>query len=258
MIDFDSYRESLKHLYEKLCVDDELIRIHTKTPLCFSATEWGDCFSDTNPRVLFLGKANNGAYRPKRLAVDELFDGNDLILSNGGGMKWIDDTWDCPNKCGWYPGRSPFFRVLRKMSEELCDLYHWKSSWYKYVAYGNFGKCNIDANPSPSMRIYSDRELLFAEMLNVDLKYLNPNFVICFTGSGDSTFWFSKMFLGYLDAVETDCVQWIGDNRFCIRVYHARGRYFLVSEHPQGKPEDSHVETMLKIIEKLWRTDCTK
>ena len=67
-------------------------------------------------------------------------------------------------------------------------------------------------------------------MLNVDLKYLNPNFVICFTGSGDSTFWFSKMFLGYLDAVETDCVQWIGDNRFCIRVYHARGRYFLVAK----------------------------
>lgn len=255
-MDYDTYKQSLISLYQKLCEDDELKRIHQKIPLCFSATEWGDCFLDSSPKVLFLGKANNGAIVPKQLDVRELFEGEEAILSNGGGLKWISDTWAMRRENSrWYPKHTPFFRVLRSIAEELCEQYGWeKAKWYQYVAYGNFGKCNIDESPSPSMRIFAGREALFAKMLEVDLEYLRPDFVVCFTGSGKSTRWFSNMFLNRLGAIEGASVEWDGDKRYCLRVYRWKGRYFLVTEHPQRKPEPPHVKTVCRGIEELWKT----
>ena len=258
-VDFDSYKDELKGLYGQLCGDAELITIHRANPLCFSATEWGDCFPKSFPKVLFIGKANNGAYKPHKLDVDELF-GTKIsssrcgsILSNGGGMKWIQDTWSKPNNSDWCPGHSPFFRVLRKIAVEICDKYGWpRSEWYKYFAYGNFSRCNIDSSRGPSLKVIGGREDLFTEILNVDLKYLMPDFVVCFTGSKKGkTRWFSDMFLRRLGAEKETAVQWKGDSRYCLVAYKVKETYFLVTEHPQGKPEELHAKTVCNVIGKI-------
>lgn len=253
-VDFDSYKDELKCLYRQLCEEEKLIRIHEKNPLCFSATEWGDRFPMSNPKVLFIGKANNGAHKPDKLDVDKLFESRDgAILSNGGGLKWIQDKWSIPNKLDRCPCHSPFFRVLCRIAIGMCEKWGWlKSEWFKHVAYGNFAKCNIDSSQGPSLRVIGGREKLFTDMLKVDLKYLAPDFVVCFTGSKrGKTLWFSDMFLRQFDAIKETTVHWNGDSRYCIAVYKVRNTYFLVTEHPQGKPEESHAKTVCSVIEKI-------
>ena len=260
MFDFDSYKKELMGLYQRLCEDEELVRLQMKAPLGFSATAWGDRFMESEPRILFLGKANNGAHTAQlqngncAIDLDELFTGSaSILLGNGEWMDEYHDKWDRPNAFGWHPGRSPFFRVLRQVSEMLCARYGWcKENWHRYVAYGNFSKCNVDAAVSPCLRILNGREDLFTEILKVELRYLAPDFIVCFTGSGEGTTrWFSDLFLTRLGAVEAEVFPWCEGNRYCVRVFKWQNRYLLVTEHPQRKPEAVHAKAICRAIENL-------
>jgi len=56
----------------------------------------------------------------------------------------------------------------------------------------------------------------------------------------------------YLDDKKTcsliDKVEW--GNNYTMEIYLIKGVYFLRTEHPQGKPEQGHIEVIKSIIEK--------
>lgn len=253
-IDVVAYEKALRAQFEVLCRDRVLQSLHknAKTSLCFSATEWGSLFAETENRILFVGKANNGAFRPlqSQLRVEDLF-GRNAIFNPSSGLTWNASNWNLTESGhggDWRPSRSPFFRVLRGVAEGLYG-----KEWDRRVAYGNFCKCNVEINSSPDARVYENCREIFANLFKIDLQYLNPKFVICFTGSGDDnakrqTLWFSKKFLPFVGELPNANVRW-GD--YCVRVFEVAGRYYLISEHPQGKPETLHVETLLKVIRSL-------
>ena len=246
------YESALRKHFGELCADRELQKLNSKrcTQLCFSATEWGGDFAETHNRIMFLGKANNGASVYDELNVEKLFKKGSSVFSVEDGMHWIDRQWDTPNEYGgWRPGKSQFFRVMRSVAEAFYE----HDEWYRHIAYGNFCKCNVNNNTSPDWRVYGGRTELLTRLLETDLKYLNPKFIVCFTGSGDvgakhETLWFSKMFLDNLKQ-PARLVKTIPWSQYQLLVYESGTRYFLVTEHPMGKSERSHVEAIVNAIQ---------
>lgn len=44
--------------------------------------------------------------------------------------------------------------------------------------------------------------------------------------------------------------EWGKNNEYLINLYNFNGVYFLQTEHPQGKDEESHINAIVSIIEK--------
>ena len=81
------------------------------------------------------------------------------------------------------------------------------------------------------------------KILKSEIEILSPKFVILLTGEN-----WAKDFLSYLNAAPIDKVEW--ENNYTIDIYLVKGVCFLRTEHPQGKPEQGHIEVIKSIIEK--------
>ena len=229
-----SLYKALKPLYtellEQLSEEDKSIT----SPFC---VQWGKNF----PTTLFSGLLFVGRATDATKSVDVLFDGegDSLGFARPNQMSWLA-TSTTNNNYNWR--QSPFWRLISKVSQDYTE-----GEWFNGIAWSNLCKIAPSEAGNPSDSLYDAQLSACQKILKSEIKILSPKFVILLTGDS-----WAKDFLSYLDDKKTcspiDKVEW--GNNYTMEIYLINEVYFLRTEHPQGKPEQSHIEGIKSIIEK--------
>ncbi|OAV64862.1 Uracil DNA glycosylase superfamily protein [Bacteroidales bacterium Barb6XT] len=219
---------SLRPLYSELL---EAIGCYLeKNPgedLCAFCAQWGKEFpEEKNSGILFVGRATNG-WHDEDLDVDTIFA---KVFARDDQMEWINN----------YP-RSAFFRVIRKTTQMF-----YLEEWQAHVAWSNLCKLAPQSGGNPNDSLYNSQLDACQKILEKEIEILSPKFAVMLTGDD-----WAKGFLPYLNGGEhpesIDTADWDG---YEAKVYKIKNVTYIVSEHPQGKPEESHVKTIVELINK--------
>lgn len=215
-------KEALRSLYEAM-LKDEKISVLSERNYCCMAPYVGSKFPTTaNDGIIFYGRANNGW----KTGVDDDFD---TIYNKGseGLTDYINDN------C------SPFFRTAGKAFSN-----YYGEEWYEYTAYSNLYKVAPSAS-NPEAKICNYQWEYVADIFMKEIEILSPKFAVLFTNED----WGWK-FLHYINNKENPqflCSEnW---DKYRIDIYKIGDVYYLISEHPQGKPEQEHADAILRVIQ---------
>lgn len=229
-------RESLRPLYVQLIKDIE--RCYQEDDLVCFAAQWGKFFpEETNDGVLFVGRATNG-WTCLTPDVDVLFgETNNAIFNLPNQMEWVD--MQDRSKIGYNSRQSAFWRVIRKVSRHL-----YPEPELSHVAWSNVCKIAPDG-ANPNDELYYAQLNTCQRILKAEIDSLAPKFVIFLTGLA-----WCKDFLYYLIPDRNQrplCSEAWGN--YDVKAFEHGGIYYLVSEHPQSKPEDEHAQAIIRLID---------
>jgi len=226
---------ALKPLYAQLIKDTAKY----KNTVAFCA-QWGEEYSCNGDGIMFCGRATNDWITQSKdldiLMPDEFKDLSqpERIFNRSDQMKWLTQTKP------YNPNRSAFWRVIRKtVTPKYGD------DWYKHIVWSNLCKMSFDeGNPSDGL-YYAELDAC-CKILEVELEIFNPKHIVLLTGYA-----WAIDFLTYLNKdVKPTPIASKSWDAYKVIVYQINGRYFFLSEHPQGKDEASHVKTLQTLIKR--------
>lgn len=237
----DRLKEELKPLYHKL-IDHTRDYCEGKVIIPF-VVQWGKYFPEQeNEGILFVGKATNGWYNDD-LDVENMFKENykDAIFNRPDQMTWVSDN----NAERYNTNNSSFWRVIRRVAREFT----FSENELEHIAWTNVCKLAPDGG-NPSNALY-DKQLDDACLIfQTEVRILSPKYIIMFTGinwgwdflctlnnNGDPT-----------PSQTMPTVEWAG---YKATPYIIDGRIVILTEHPQGKDEDAHVECLINLIKNI-------
>lgn len=217
-------KEKLLPLYENLLknIDSEKI-----VPFCM---QWGDKFPvEEKNGILFVGKATNGWVITSK-EIEILFGNTDSrIFARGDQMKWV------VNGNNPYYKKSAFWRVIKRVSE----LKNGKDEWYSKIAWSNLYKVSLEKG-NPTGKLINQQIEICKEILNTEIKILNPKYVIFLTSG-----WENRFFRNLNKLTKEE----IWGKNYRTTGYSIDNRVYITTSHPQGKNEDKHIDAILKIME---------
>jgi hypothetical protein len=141
---------------------------------------------------------------------------------------------------GYNPLSSAFIRTLRNIAGFFYN------DWSSHVAWSNLYKIAPyeGGNPCDSL-CYKELDDCI-KIIQEEISFLSPCVVVMLTGYN-----WAKDFLEPINGGRKpeciDCEEW-GDYK--ASAYLIERRLFIVSEHPQGKPETSHADAIVKLIKR--------
>lgn len=235
-------REALLPLYRHLLESVSDFE-YKKVTFCM---QWGSNFpTKKRSGFLFVGRATNGWISSSE-DVDVLFgNSEDAIFARSDQMQWVNNLEGNTDKNGYNTRRSAFWRVIKSVTKHF-----YPQEWYSHIAWSNV--CKVapgEGNPSDSL--YGAQVDDCCKILEKEIEILSPSFVIMLTGDA-----WSKDFISFLNKGEKPnsivTKSWDGYN---CNVYKIEGVFYVVSEHPQSKPEDSHVLCLIDLITNLQKTN---
>ncbi|OAV69964.1 hypothetical protein Barb6XT_00166 [Bacteroidales bacterium Barb6XT] len=200
--------------------------------LCAFCAQWGKEFpEEKNSGILFVGRATNG-WPEEEHDVDAIFGESSKIFACNDLM----EEWANNNP------KSAFCRVIRKTMQMLYS----DEEWQAHVAWSNLCKIAPQSGSPKRNTFYSNQLNAYRKILETEIEILSPKFVVMLTGDD-----WAEDFLPYLNGGEhpesIDTAYWGG---YEAKVYEIKNVTYIVSRHPQGKPEESHVETIAELINK--------
>ena len=154
-------------------------------------------------------------------------------------MLWVDNH--AGNTDGYNTNNSAFWRVIRR----TASAFH-KDDSLLHVAWSNVCKVAPDGgNPSDSL-FYAQLPSARA-IIQKEIEIFSPKHVVLLTGQG-----WAKDFLYFLNGNKhtksTQRYEWGSDNQYAVKTYEIGGVNYYLSEHPQGKNENTHVNALVKAI----------
>lgn len=217
---------------------DRLIRDVATVPgdKCFFCMQWGKNFS-AGDGLFFAGRAVNGWFGGNE--VREIFgDGKNAAFNRPDQMQWLEDAEGCRD---YNTRNSAFWRLIRRISSRF-----YPENWSSHTAWSNVCKVAPDAGGNPDAALYRAQLKECREILREELRFLSPRAVVMLTGEC-----WAKDFLEFLNGgVTPDALRtktW-GGGRYKCSEYKIDGTKVIVSEHPQGKNEDEHVDCILSML----------
>ncbi len=237
----EKLKESLKPLYKEL-----VSSVGEFANTCFFAMQWGDKFPlNPNEGVLFVGRATNGWISAEN-NLDVLFGADDQAIFNREDQRqWIEEKWGNPDEedNNYNTLRSSFWKVIRMTSIQLYP--ELGEEWYRKVAWSNLYKAAPleGGNPSNAMcraQLESSQKILAKE-----IEILSPKTVVMLTGYN-----WAKDFLSSLNnGVEpSSCKMTKEWDNYASSLYVINGVNYIVTEHPQGKKHQAHIDALLELI----------
>lgn len=182
---------------------------------------------------LMVGRATNGWIEPKD--VDELIES----LFGAEPLLWVEKNEG--NKQGYNTRKSAFWRVIKGVAKAF-----YPDEWYKHIAWSNLCKVAPQAG-NPSNSLYYAQLEACQKILEAEIKALSPKAVLLFTGYS-----WAKDFLVYLnDGVEPQPMATAAWSKYECKVFLIKGTYYILTEHPQGKKEAIHKETLIDLLKNL-------
>ena len=225
-------KKVLKPLYE------ELAQVDPEQEYITFCAQWGKKYQKDG--LLFVGRAVNGWITDCR-DVELLFKEGDenQIFAREDQMRWIEDKNEC--------SVSQFWRVVRAVSQDILGV---GDDWYDHIAYSNLYKLAPDgANPSNSL--CKKQENVCYRIFKAEIETLQPKVVVLLAGVG----WYYDFLCSLnnnsapvlLDSIE---IPYTEDKNFKIETYRIGDVIYIGSLHPQGKPEQPHIEGIIETIKK--------
>lgn len=129
---------------------------------------------------------------------------------------------------------------------KAVSSHFYPNNWSSYVAWSDVCKVAPFEGGNPSDSLYYAQIEDCEEIFKVEVKALSPKAIIFFTGYG----WAKDILVslnGGREPQPEDSKVWGGGYKSV--VYKIKGVSYIVSEHPQGKPEVEHAAALIKIIE---------
>ena len=229
----------LKPLYAELMKSVEAYQeADGLVPFC---VQWGEHFPvEEDAGIMFYGRATNG-WVTFESDVDKLFDMDftDRIFCRDDQMRWVENL--AGNTGGYNTNNSAFWRVIRRTASAF-----YAENPLRHVVWSNVCKVAPDgANPSDALyyaQLPSARAIMQRE-----IEIFSPKHVVLLTGQG-----WAKDFLYFLNGKQhTKSIkkhEWGNESQYVVKTYEIGGVNFYLSEHPQGKNEDTHVAALVEAI----------
>lgn len=235
----EKLRTELKPLYENLIRD---VADEQPKEKAFFCMQWGKNFpNEPNKGILFVGRATNG-WKDHDYNSDSFFGtGYGQLFNLNDQMQWVEDSEGPGND--YNTNSSPFWRVVRAVTQE----YH-PTNWSSYVAWTNVCKVAPWVGGNPSESLYQAEIKDCEDIFKKEVEALSPKVIVFLT----SYVWAKDILTSLNNSIapkEIKSVDW-GD-KFNCKTYNLNGISCIVTEHPQGKPEKEHVETLINAINKL-------
>ena len=230
--DIEQFKNILKPLYSKLISD---VKDFGKSK-CFFCMQWGKNYPfDKNTGILFVGRAVNGWVTDSEDIV-KLFDSEERIFAREDQMQWVENL--AGNEYGYNTNKSAFWRVVKGVAVKYYD-----TNWSTHIAWSNLCKASPfdGGNPSDGM-FYAQLETCH-KILKAEIDFLHPKVVILLTGED-----WANSYLCFLNGGSTKSKVELPWNDSTIKIYEIEKTKYILSLHPQGKPEDSHVESICKLL----------
>lgn len=235
MISFEEkLKDALKPLYRKMFEEN------TFEDICAFCVQWGKEFPMAeNTGILFVGKAVN-SWKTDETDVDILFgDSEESIFARKDQMKWVKDSEGSEE---YNTKKSAFWRVIKQVS-----LNYFPEEWYSKVAWSNLCKlAPFYKGGNPSNGLYYEQLDSCLNILQKEIEILSPQVVVMLTSGWEKDF---LLFLnGNNQPKSEQTIEWYG---YETNLYNIKGVKYIVSQHPQGKGEDKHIEAIIKLIGNL-------
>lgn len=230
---------SLKPLYKELIAAVSDYSDQILTPFCM---QWGNQYQvEPNSGIMFYGRAVNG-WVTNELDVEKFFDTNskDCIFALYDQMQWVEDCAD--GKEEYYnSNRSAFWRVIRRTASHFYPF-----DELQHICWSNV--CKISPyRGNPNDPLFYAQLPVARRIMQRELEIFSPKHVVLLTGQG-----WAQDFLYFLNGNQhTKSIAsylWGYDNQYHVKVYKIGNIFFYLSEHPQAKNEDTHVEALIKAI----------
>ena len=188
---------------------------------------------EANQGLLMVGRATNGWIEPKDVneLIDSLFDEEPL--------RWVEES--AGNDKEYNTRRSAFWRVIKGVAEAF-----YPDGWFQNICWSNLCKAAPQAG-NPNNSLYYAQLEDCQKILEAEIKILSPKAVLLFTGYN-----WAKDFLVYFnDGIEPQPTTTATWSRYECKVFLIKGTYYILTEHPQGKKEAVHKETLKKLLKNL-------
>ena len=225
---------------------------------CFGSEKWngkiypffiqeGKNFQNSDKKILFVGKSVNG-WVTDSTDIDILFygdsEGKGKIVNRTDEMSWVVNTVKRPNakKKNVIPCKnSSFWRLIHFVTQTLLSKDE-SNEWYDYIAWSNLYKIS-PKNGNPTEEMKKLQQEVCCKILDKEIEVLQPKFVVFLT-SGWEKFYINHL---ALNLSSFSSVTWEKKN-YKIKHQTSLGITYILSQHPQGKPEKTHGNKIAEII----------
>lgn len=229
-------KNELKPLYKDL-LEHTADYCKDKT-ICPFIMQWGkDYPTDSNDGILFVGRATNG-WITDDSDVENLFEGEKRIFDLPNQMVWVKEK---EGDAHWNSNNSAFWRVVRGVARNF-----YPDDELNHIAWSNLCKLAPDGG-NPSKTLYNLQLIDASKILSREVEILSPKFVVMLTNLD----WADGFISGLNNDTEPVPNQIIEKKNwlnFTATVYEIGGRHVILSEHPQGKGEQEHIECLTSLI----------
>ena len=246
--------KKLRPYYELLCKE------FSKGYVKFFPQVGAEYFNGNHKKIMIVGKACNGWVEAgKSNDIEMLFKDGSGIVNRQDQMDWVKAAWprnihDENGKKLYSTSRSAFWTFSRKLASILLahdlkldnDL-----DYFDYIAWSNLYKVSPCQGGNPNQDDCDKQVEICTDIFKAELEILKPDFVFFFTsGLEFSPVWQSKVFDIKRKPFETE---WQNTTKtYKIISYSAKiedkQAVFIHTQHPQGKPFDSHWNAMKKML----------
>ena len=246
----NNFKQELVTLYQDLI---DSVKDYKNQSLRYYAAQWGECFpSGDNDGILFIGRATND-WRTDSEDVNILFGDpytTDTIFNCYDQMIWVENCAKQESSDTYNSNRSAFWRLIRRIArfhhkidnvDRFGDL--------KKIAWSNICKvAPYSGNPTDSL-YYAQLDIA-EKILETEIKYLSPKYLIFLTGwswAADTISYLTKQSKEDIEN-RIDWLEWGHNNKYRTGRLEMDNTVFIISEHPQGKNVDAHFDTIMKLI----------
>jgi hypothetical protein len=234
----NDYKKLLMPLYEKMIAKSKLATDIDTAKFCM---QWGINFpEEKNNGTVIIGRSPNG-WMAHDDDVNELFntDNEEGAFRRSDQMAWINE--ESMNDGQYRLSSSPFFRTLKAVANSLYADGVESIAWddlYKIAPWEG-------GNPSDDLceAIFDD----CVEILKADIEFLSPKNVVMLTGANWANDFVKSICGGELPE-PTRVIEWDSDYGYKAYLYSFNSINYIVSEHPQRKKEQAHVEAILELM----------
>ena len=225
------YAELLKAIRESNKIDYDTVKF------CFQHGKFYPK-ETANAGILFVGRACNGwdAYSDD---VNILFGKGQGAISKQDSIRYLVSTAN-PN---YNANLSAFWRVIGNLS----SLYYGKQ-WMDYIAWTNLYKIAPEGG-NPDRILGGLQYNHCVRILECEIELLSPKVIVFFTGD-ESKDWITDDFTNVACGRFLPSYKKISWDKYSLMYAEVNGRIVIVTEHPQGKKEDPHVEALYGCIDR--------
>ena len=159
-------------------------------------------------------------------------------------MKWITNRWGVGNRHN--TKRSAFWRVIRRVTDQLqvADRHH--PDWPSYLVWSNLYKLSPSQGRNPSRRLRRVQLAGCKNLLQLEIKQYRPRRLLLLTGRH-----WAMPFLEALGAEEQFDAERYVRSAGQLQLPDAGRTRFVVVRHPERKPERPWIEDVLQAFQRL-------